>query len=416
MYFRRKIPPSMYAPASPYMIETQLRRGQVPTAFERRMRVINILSATTLMKIEDKFLKPFGVLDIHHILDLQISQDAIIDRLDNDEISFALMTGNLRPLWEIAPNNPLLLKGFTSGWINKFFHEPFDPLCVMLSMRCRVMLDLVDEEGHSYNLIRSIGYGFIDFGDIPDELPGDPSDYYPPEIDNPITVPPDGGGATEGGGDSDVDGGEAPAPGDADYVPVPGDADYDNPMPGDPDYYIPGPGEDGYLPRPGDPGYVEPGTTPDTNDGGGGQGAIPNVLNPDPTVPDGSPDGGTSDPSTFDDCCESTEDPLLSVKIGYTTQQMAVSETQSLSISFRNPACLSSNYSWKLTAGGGTLDVIGADPPVFIYGPEESEYDPEASIKALSVLYTAPDTNPQCEMNPTIVLSCGGAIVDFLTI
>jgi len=460
LYFSRKIPPKLYAPATPWQIEAQLRQGKVPSAFTRRMRAINALSAVTLMKIEDDFLSPFDVMDIHHVLDLQISQDAIIERLDNDELSYALMTGNLRPLWNIAPDNPLLLKGFTSGWINKFFTEPFDPLCVMLSMRCRVMLDLIDELGHSYNLIRKLGYGFIDFGDIPGEEPGDPGDYYPPEVDGPIEIPPpyippsdgdllpgDPGYIPPSDGDllpgdpgyippSDGEEGYVPpAPGDPGYVPGPGEEGYVPPAPGDPGY-IPGPGEDGYVPpapgdpgyippAPGDPGYVpgpgedgytDPGTTDNTNDGGGGSGSAPTPTTPDPTAIDGGTGSGSVPSGAVGDPCEDKDFPDISVTIGYTTQQMAVSETQDLSVYGRNTRWSSSNYVWKITGGGGTLDVKGSEPLQRIYGPEETEYVEGATLRAYVVEYTAPDTNPYCECNPIIELWCGGALMAILSI
>jgi len=199
------------------------------------------------MKIEDKFLEPFDVMDLHHILDKLISQDAILDQMNSEELSYACTTGNLHPLWDKAPANPLLLKGFTSGWIPRFINEPFDPLCVMLAMRCKAMLDLVDQEGHSYNLIRKLGFGFIDFGEVPDEEPGDPGAYYPPEIDNPIDYP------------------DIPTP----PGPDPGEPGYMEPMPGEPGYIPPGPGDPGYMPGPGEPGYITPGTTPGTETGGG---------------------------------------------------------------------------------------------------------------------------------------------------
>ena len=76
--------------------------GVMPDVFIRRMRLINLMSAVVLRKIDASLLSPFNVEDLHHILDKQISQDAVIDQLDNKELAEALHTGNLRPLWELS--------------------------------------------------------------------------------------------------------------------------------------------------------------------------------------------------------------------------------------------------------------------------------------------------------------------------
>ncbi|MDP8274900.1 MAG: hypothetical protein RAO92_00715 [Candidatus Euphemobacter frigidus] len=333
-------------------------------------------------------------MDLHHILDNLISQDAILDQMDSEELSYACTTGNIRPLWDIAPEFPLLQRGFTSGWINRFILEPFDPLCVMLAMRAKAMLDLVDEEGHSYNLIRKLGFGFIDFGEIPGEEPGDPGDYYPPEIDNPIDYP------------------DIPTP----PGPEPGEPGYVEPIPGDPGYVPPGPGDPGYVPGPGEPGYVAPGTTPGTYIGGGpgggapwgggiGAGDLGGKVTPGGEV---TPEAG--------DPCQSVDDPLETVSFSYTTQQMAVSETQDFAVTGMHPRWSYENYIWKVSGGGGTLDVLGSDPLRRIYGPEESEYDEDATIAGFAVQYTAPDVNPYCDLNPTIELWCGGNLMASLKI
>jgi hypothetical protein len=134
------------------------------------------------------------------------------------------------------------------------------------------MLDVVDELGHSYDLLKSLGMGWIDFGEIPGEEPGDPDSYIPPVVDAPIAGP---------------DLPPPPLPGDPDYVPGPGEPDYIPPedlTPGDPGY-TPGPGDPGYIPPgdivPGEPGYV-PGPDdqpyippPDRVPGDPGYGGIP---------------------------------------------------------------------------------------------------------------------------------------------
>jgi len=79
-----------------------MRGDTMPAPFIRRMRLINLISAVVLRKIEPNLLAPFDVQDLHHILDRQISQDAVIDQLDNRALAEALTTGNLQPLWEVA--------------------------------------------------------------------------------------------------------------------------------------------------------------------------------------------------------------------------------------------------------------------------------------------------------------------------
>jgi len=269
--------PQIYSSMPVHEVESQLRRDKMPAPFIRRMRLINLLSAVTLRKIEDDMIAPFDVMDIHHILDAQISQDSVIEALENKKVALALETGNMQPLWVESKGKPLLRKGFEQGWIQRFNTTPFDPICVMLAMRAKLLLDVVDELGHSYNLLRSIGMGWIDFGDIPGEEAGDPDSYVPPLINTPIDYP-------------DLPPG--PVPGDPDYVPGPGEPGYIPPedrTPGDPGY-VPGPGEPGYIPPgdlvPGEPGYVpgpdSPGYIPPPDRVPGDPGY--------PTVPGESPD------------------------------------------------------------------------------------------------------------------------------
>jgi len=95
---------------------------------------------------------------------------------------------------------------------------------------------------------------------------------------------------------------------------------------------------------------------------------------------------------------------------------MAVSETQDFAVTGMHPRWSYENYTWKVTGGGGTLDVKDSDPLRRIYGPEESEYDEDATIAGFTVQYTAPDVNPYCELNPTIELWCGGNLMASLKI
>lgn len=96
------VPPSLYWPDDVNSVIAKMRGDVMPQAFVRRMRLINLISAVVLRKIEPKFLAPFELSDLHHILDKQISQDAVIDQLDYPEVAEALKTGNLVPLWGLA--------------------------------------------------------------------------------------------------------------------------------------------------------------------------------------------------------------------------------------------------------------------------------------------------------------------------
>lgn len=97
-----KVPPSLFWPDTANSVISKMRGDTMPAPFIRRMRLINLISAVVLRKIEPNLLAPFDVQDLHHILDRQISQDAVIDQLDNRALAEALTTGNLQPLWEIA--------------------------------------------------------------------------------------------------------------------------------------------------------------------------------------------------------------------------------------------------------------------------------------------------------------------------
>jgi hypothetical protein len=93
---------SLYWPDTQDELINKLGHDIMPDAFTRRMRLINLISAVVLRKIEPSLLAPFDVEDLHHILDKQISQDAVIDQLDNRAIAEALTTGNLDLLWQEA--------------------------------------------------------------------------------------------------------------------------------------------------------------------------------------------------------------------------------------------------------------------------------------------------------------------------
>jgi len=75
--------------------------------------------------------------------------------------------------------------------------------------------------------------------------------------------------------------------------------------------------------------------------------------------------------------------------IGYTTLQMSVSGTQTLTVVGWKAGEV---YSWATTSGSFDTDT------------------------GTSVVYTAPATNAECANNPTISLTCGGNVVDTLQI
>ncbi len=368
----RYVRPQIYATTPAKEVRQQLRRGVMPAPFVRRMRVINIISAITLRKIEDNSVLPFDVQDLHHILDKQISQDAIISMLDNSSLAIAIDSGDLGPLWESAKTMPLLRRGFDQSWIQRFMLAPFDPICMMLAMRAKLLLDAVDELGHSYNLLRALGMGWIDFGEIPGEEPGDPGSYVPPGIDQPIDYP--------------------------DTIPPPG--------PGDPGY-IPGLGDPGYIPpadlTPGDPGYTttpeSPGYTP-PNEGMGGAGGIPDspvppiTLEPGPGSPLSGGGPGTSRPAGGVNCCLSFDDPDVYVQIGYFTDHIDAGETLGLTVENEFEGCAGENYGWLIVSGPGEL----------------------SAETGLDVIYTAPATGANCPGNAVIALICKGMIVDTLEI
>lgn len=97
-----QVPASLYWPDTANSVIATMKDAIMPAPFIRRMRLINLLSAVVLRKIEPELLAPFSVEDLHHILDKQISQDAVIDQLENKELAEALTTGNLKPLWDLA--------------------------------------------------------------------------------------------------------------------------------------------------------------------------------------------------------------------------------------------------------------------------------------------------------------------------
>jgi len=78
-------------------------------------------------------------------------------------------------------------------------------------------------------------------------------------------------------------------------------------------------------------------------------------------------------------------------KISYTTNQMSINEQQTLAVDNPNPY---TTYNWSIASGGGSLSVD----------------------HGLTTRYTAPAANPNCTLNPVIILSSYGAQCDSLAI
>ncbi len=333
---------------------------------------------------------------------------------------------------------PLLYKGLTTGWIQKFFLEPFDPICIMLAMRTKLLLDVIDEMGHSFNLLRSLQLGWIDFGVIPGETPGDPSTYYPPEFLNPIVLTPQP---------------DAPRPGQPGYVPQTA------PPPGAAPIYGGGPGANSTG------SMISP----------WGFGLGPDDL--------GGRAGGGGGFAAWN-CCLDKDNPESYVHIGYNTLKMNCGENQGLTVTGYKEGCLSAAYTWDISQGSGSLDTsvefmatytapaggAGCESPVVInlycyealvssiiivlnpcpaaghinYTTQQMAIDEAQTLNAaadtpgcgtpvfnwaitagggsLSVtqgaatVYTAPHTNAGCANNPIIQLSCGDTVLDTLQI
>lgn len=83
---------------------------------------------------------------------------------------------------------------------------------------------------------------------------------------------------------------------------------------------------------------------------------------------------------TDPDCVACYNCPPSTLSIGYTTQQMAVNGTQTLTVNGKGGG---GPYSWSIIAGGGSL----------------------SAYAGTSVIYTASATNASCVNNPTIQLT-----------
>ncbi|MFA4917115.1 MAG: hypothetical protein WC560_10650 [Syntrophales bacterium] len=78
-------------------------------------------------------------------------------------------------------------------------------------------------------------------------------------------------------------------------------------------------------------------------------------------------------------------------KICYTTRQMYVNQTQTLTVTNPVPG---TTYTWNVASGGGSI----------------------SPTTGTSVSYTAPASNPNCYLNPNIQMSAEGAVCDTLKI
>lgn len=99
--------------------------------------------------------------------------------------------------------------------------------------------------------------------------------------------------------------------------------------------------------------------------------------------------GGISIKQCSDDDCISCD--CTDITISYTTQQMAVDEVQTLTVTNGTADC---TYDWAIDSGGGSL----------------------SAATGLSVDYTAPSSNAECAENPVISLKCEGETCDTLQI
>lgn len=123
----------------------------------------------------------------------------------------------------------------------------------------------------------------------------------------------------------------------------------------------------------------------------------------DPPLPTYTPPGinpyplpkDTTTPTTTGCDCGQVDNTKKS-HIGYTTNQMAVEESQMLYVHNAQTGCI---YTWTLT-GGGSFSVVSGK--TFAIG--------------LFVTYYAPDSNANCENNATIKLRCNDIPVDTLEI
>ena len=435
-----KIPPSLYWPDTQNSVSNVLKSGEMPAPFVRRMRVLNLISQAVLRNIDVELFEPFDTFDLSHILDQQISQDALIDQMASSELIETLVTGDTTPLISIATPGSLTERGLINFWLPFAFEEVFHPLNVLLAMRTKLMLDVLDELGHSYNLLKRLGWGWIDLGDedLPGDIPGtgggDPDGYVPPLV----VVPPGGNGNGGDGTAGDGTAGDGTA-GDG----TAGDGTAGDGSTGEGTGFFqpgargdagdpfglgvqtpgaepgPGPGDGagpGQGPGPGaPPGPAPPGPTPGPGAGNGmgaGQTAGPGVMNstgplnsgmnqnmagpggfgahapwPASTSSGGGGGGGAA-------CCYDTTSPGDFVTIGYTTLEMDPSEDQNLSVQNYPPSCVAGIYDWEISVGGGSL----------------------ASPNGTENIFTAPTAGGGCVQPCTIKLFCTGIEVDSITI
>ena len=419
------VPASVYENYTQSQIQADLVSGTMPITFTRRMRLLNLLSGVTLNKIPVPYIKPFKVLDIHHALNDGDSAENIISQLNSSAMFAALAVGDITPLWEEAQTDQKLKTSFTQGWTPRFFEEPFSPINVMLAMRSKLLLEVVDELGHSYELLKSLGLGFIPDEDMEGWPPGGIDDTIPDILDDPIDPP------------ADADPGdpwyEPPEEGEPGYVPpVEGEPGYVPPVEGEPGYVPPIDGEPGTgEPGTGEPGGGEPGAgEPGAGEPGGGEpgpGAGPGEgpgegpgTGPGPgSVPGtllfGSEPGGGSYTGFGDaygplgsggrspgapsgggggvDCCIGSDDETVFLEAE--ASEVGLGDTVAVNIANLVEGCDADNYCFEITEGTGTLNL-----------------DEDDFLES----YTAPDTNPEGANDPTIALYCNDEIVDELAL
>jgi len=237
-------------------------------------------------------------------------------------------------------------------------------------MRTKLLLDIIDELGHSYNLLRTIGFGWIDWGEIPGEEPTPPdggSPWIPP-------IPPPPGPWLP------------PAPS---YPGAPGYGEPSPPPPAPP----PPPGPPAPPPPPPPPPPGPPGGPPGGPAGGPGppgSGVFGFGAGAYGAGGLGGPGGGGGGI----DCCANIDLPGELVKIGYDTLEINCGESQDLTVSGYNPGCQPTCYSFVLASGSGTL-------------VDNGDY---------TATYTAPDGSAAVETPAVINLLCLGGLADSIEI
>ncbi|KKN16176.1 hypothetical protein LCGC14_0978480 [marine sediment metagenome] len=437
-----KIPASLYWPDSQESVSKLLKAGIMPATFARRMRLVNLLSQTAIGNIDPALHEPYNVYDLNDLLNKQVSHDAIIDVFSSEELKATLKTGNVSHLEEIQDPSIPTARGLRIGALKEAFSTPFDALNIMLAMKTKMVLNLMDQCGHTIGAIREKCPKL--FGDefmFPEG--GDPSDsdiiwairfHIMPYINYSTGEMTDEWYMEWNEKHPHLE----PYPLSFNFAPNSMAASswfYRSPFsltsifPGPPSTSMrrygslwncckktSDPTADvtiGYTTLTMDPDDVQNLTVTDvlgtcptdiyTWQIESGDGAL-DVLEGTAvtfTAPSGS--GGCAQPAVINLLCNSVQVDSISIvinpcpvaaTINYTTLGMAVDEVQALSVTVSSWGCGTPTYDWAIASGGGSL----------------------SSPTGATVDYTAPSSNPECANNATIELSCDGNLIDSITI